>query len=242
MELLYVRYPYGMHYYWDPTYLLVLIGVVLTLLASALVNSTYAKYKKVHSMSGLTGAQAAERILQGAGIRDVRICHIAGNLTDNYNPKTKVLSLSDSVYNSSSVAAIGVAAHECGHAIQHAEEYAPIKLRGAMVPVVNICSTISWPMILLGVLASWNSVLIMLGIALFSGTVLFSLVTLPVEFDASHRALRILDRTGLMSTREVGQARKVLTAAACTYIASAAAMILQLVRLILVFGGNKKND
>lgn len=236
MELLYMRY----YYMWDPTYILVIIGLLLTLGASGLVNVTFAKYKKQYCMSGLTGAQAAERILRGAGIMDVQIRHISGNLTDNYNPSTKVLSLSDSVYNSNSVAAVGVAAHECGHAIQHAKEYAPIKVRSALVPVVNIASYASWPVILLGVFMSWNQGLITLGILLFSASVLFSLVTLPVEFDASHRAIKILDQSGILSTREVGQAKKVLGAAALTYVASAAAMILQLLRLILIFGGDDR--
>ncbi|CDE44075.1 putative Zn-dependent protease [Clostridium sp. CAG:411] len=226
-------------YYFDPTYMLVIIGLLLTLMASALVKSTYAKYKKVHSMSGMTGAQVAERILHQAGIYDVQIQHIAGDLTDNYNPKTKILSLSDAVYNNTSVAAIGVAAHECGHAIQHAKEYAPLNLRSAMVPVVNICSTLTWPAIFLGIILSWNQALITLGILFFSAAVLFSLVTLPVEFDASHRALKILGGTGMLTQNEVGKARKVLTAAALTYVASAAAMILQLLRLILLFGGDR---
>lgn len=226
-------------YYFDPTYMLVIIGLLLTLMASALVKSTYAKYKKVHSMSGMTGAQAAERILHQAGIYDVQIQHIAGDLTDNYNPKTKILSLSDAVYNNTSVAAIGVAAHECGHAIQHAKEYAPLNLRSAMVPVVNICSTLTWPAIFLGIILSWNQALITLGILFFSAAVLFSLVTLPVEFDASHRALKILGGTGMLTQNDVGKARKVLTAAALTYVASAAAMILQLLRLILLFGGDR---
>ncbi len=226
-------------YYFDPTYMLVIIGFVLTLMASALVKGTYAKYKKVHSMSGMTGAQAAERILHQAGIYDVQMQHIAGDLTDNYNPKTKILSLSDSVYNNTSVAAIGVAAHECGHAIQHAKEYAPLNLRSAMVPVVNVCSTLTWPAIFLGIILSWNQALITLGILFFSAAVLFSLITLPVEFDASHRALKILGGTGMLTQNEVGKARKVLTAAALTYVASAAAMILQLLRLILLFGGDR---
>lgn len=194
-------------YYFDPTYMLVIIGLLLTLMASALVKSTYAKYKKVHSMSGMTGAQAAERILHQAGIYDVQIQHIAGDLTDNYNPKTKILSLSDAVYNNTSVAAIGVAAHECGHAIQHAKEYAPLNLRSAMVPVVNICSTLTWPAIFLGIILSWNQALITLGILFFSAAVLFSLVTLPVEFDASHRALKMLGGTGMLTQNEVGKAR-----------------------------------
>lgn len=234
-------YPYY-SYYFDPTYLLVIVGALLSLIASAMVKSTYAKYKKVRSMSGLTGAQAAQRILSQAGIHDVQIQHISGDLTDNYNPKTKVLSLSDTVYDNSSVAAIGVAAHECGHAIQHAKGYVPVKLRTAMVPAVNICSTISWPVILIGVFLSWNQSLIALGIILFSAAVIFSLVTLPVEFNASSRALKILGNTGMLSNDEVGKARKVLRAAAMTYVASAAAMILQLLRLAILFGGNRRDD
>ena len=226
-------------YYFDPTYILVIIGLLLTLMASALVNSTYAKDKRVRSMSGMTGAQAAERILHQAGIYDVQIRHIAGDLTDNYNPKTKVLSLSDAVYGNTSVAAIGVAAHECGHAIQHAKQYAPLVLRSAMVPAVNICSTLSWPVILLGVILSFNQSLILLGIILFAAAVLFSIVTLPVEFNASHRALKILGGTGMLTRDEVGKARRVLTAAALTYVASAASMILQLLRLVLLFGGDR---
>ena len=231
---------YGM--FFDPTYILIIIGVVFSLLASGLVKSTYAKYKKVQSMSGYTGAQAAERILHQAGIYDVQIVHISGDLTDNYNPQTKTLSLSDSVYGSNSVAAIGVAAHECGHAIQHNKEYAPLKLRGAMVPAVNICSTISWPVIFLGVILSWNQTLITLGIIFFAVAVLFSLITLPVEFNASGRALHILGNNGILAEDEVRKARKVLTAAAMTYVASAAGMILQLLRLIILFGGNSRDD
>lgn len=232
----------GFGFYFDPTYLLVLIGAVFSLLASALVNGTYAKYNKVRSMSNMTGAQVAERILRQAGIYDVRVQHISGKLTDNYNPSTRVLSLSDTVYNQCSVAAIGVAAHECGHAIQHAKGYVPIKLRSAMVPVVNICSTISWPMILVGVIFSWNQSLIMLGIILFSVAVVFSLVTLPVEFNASGRALKILRDSGILSQDETRKARKVLGAAAMTYVASAATMILQLLRLVILFGGNRRDD
>lgn len=231
---------YGM--FFDPTYILVIIGAVLSLIASGLVNSTYAKYKKVQSMSGYTAAQAAEQILHQAGIYDVQITHIAGDLTDNYNPKTKVLSLSDTVYGSTSVAALGVAAHECGHAIQHHTEYAPLKLRGAMVPAVNICSTISWPAILLGVVFGWNPFMINLGIIFFGVAVLFSLVTLPVEFNASGRALHILGNTGILAGDEVKKAKKVLSAAAMTYVAAAAGMILQLLRLLILFGGNSSDD
>lgn len=233
-------YGYGYGMFWDPTYILVIIGIVITMAASAKVKSTYARYQKVRSMSGITAAEAAQRILHGAGIYDVRIEHISGNLTDNYDPRSKVLHLSDSTYRSTSVAAIGVAAHECGHAIQDAESYAPLRIRGAIVPVVNFGSALSWPMILIGVLLSFNHVLITLGILLFSLTVLFQLVTLPVEFNASSRALHILRDSRLLQDQEVSGASKVLKAAALTYVAGAAAALLQLLRLVLLFG--RRND
>ena len=178
---------YGM--YWDPTYILVIIGMVICLLASAREKSTYAKFYRVRSQSGITAAEAAEKILHGAGIYDVEIRHISGDLTDNYDPSNRVLNLSDATFRSSSVAAIGVAAHECGHAIQDAESYAPLKIRGAIVPVVNFGATISWPLILIGIVLGGSRTLIMLGVLLFSLTVIFQLVTLPVEFNASSRAL-----------------------------------------------------
>ena len=233
---------YGYRYYFDPTYILVIIGVVISLLASAKVKSTFAKYSKVRSMSGLTGAQAAERILRNAGIFDVTVQRISGQLTDHYDPKNKVLRLSDSVFGETSVAAIGVAAHECGHAIQHNKEYAPLKIRTALVPVANFGATLSWPLILIGVLLSWSETLITLGIILFCAAVLFQLVTLPVEFNASNRAVKILASTGILSDREVSQTKQVLGAAALTYVAAAAASILQLLRLIILFGGNRDRD
>lgn len=228
-------YGYGMMYF-DWTYILVIIGIVITMIASSKVKTTYAKYQKVRSHSGITAAQAAEKILHGAGIYDVSIQHIAGNLTDNYDPRSRVLHLSDSTYQSTSVAAIGVAAHECGHAIQHANGYAPLRVRGAIVPVVNFGSVLSWPIILIGVFLSFNQTLINVGIILFSLTVLFHLITLPVEFDASARALRILGDSRLLYDDEVAGAKKVLTAAAMTYVAAAAASLLQLLRLLLLFG------
>lgn len=233
---------YGYRYYFDPTYILILIGVVISLLASARVKSTFAKYSKVRSMSGLTGAQAAERILRNAGIFDVSVQRISGHLTDHYDPKNKVLRLSDSVFGDTSVAAIGVAAHECGHAIQHSKEYVPLKMRTALVPIANFGATLSWPLILIGVLLSWSQPLITLGIILFSAAVLFQLVTLPVEFNASNRAVKILASTGMLSDREVSQTKQVLGAAALTYVAAAAASILQLLRLIILFGGNRNRD
>lgn len=228
-------------YYFDSTYVLVLIGVILSLAASARVKSTFAKYSRVRSMSGLTGAQAAERILHRAGIYDVQIEHVQGQLTDHYDPRNKVLRLSDSVYSSSSIAAIGVAAHECGHAIQHQNSYIPLKIRGALVPVVNFGSAISWPLILIGLLLAGSQTLINLGIILFSTAVLFQLVTLPVEFNASRRAIQRLGETGILYADEINQSKKVLNAAALTYVAAAAASILQLLRLIILFGGRRRD-
>lgn len=232
------------YYYWDPTYILVLIGAVICLLASARVKSTFHKYSQRRSMSGMTGAQAAERILHAAGIRDVAIVHISGELTDNYNPSKKTLNLSDSVYQSASVAAIGVAAHECGHAIQHQQGYAPLSLRTAIVPVANIGSMLAWPLIIIGMFFTRNTgtMMINIGILCFSFAVLFQLVTLPVEFNASGRALRILGQQGILGDSELSDTKKVLKAAALTYVASAAAVILQLLRLVLLFGGRNRDD
>lgn len=236
---------YGGYYgwYWDPTYFLVVIGAIICLLASAKVNTTFKRFNKVRSASGMTGAQAAERMLQMSGIYDVKVQHISGNLTDNYNPGNKTLNLSDSVYGSSSVAAIGVAAHECGHAIQHQKEYVPLKLRSAIVPVANIGSTLAWPLIIIGLLfnSTTGSMLITIGIWAFSLAVLFQLVTLPVEFNASARAVNFLDSTGMLSHEELKGTKKVLKAAAFTYVASAAAAILQLLRLVLLFGGKDRD-
>lgn len=192
----------------------------------------------------MTGAQAAERILHSAGIYDVTVQHVSGSLTDHYNPAKKTLNLSDDVYGSASVAAVGVAAHECGHAIQHQNGYVPLTLRSAIVPVANIGSTLSWPLILIGLIFTGNtsSFLISLGIICFSFAVIFQLVTLPVEFNASSRALQILGQQGILSESELPYTRKVLKAAALTYVAGAAAGILQLLRLILLFGGRNRND
>ncbi|NLK27712.1 MAG: zinc metallopeptidase [Clostridiales bacterium] len=233
-------WPY-MYGYYDPTYILVIIGLVLTLLASAKVRSTFAKYSRVRSMSGMTGAEAAQRILQSSGIYDVRIERVSGDLSDHYDPRSKVLRLSDSVYGQSSVAAIGVAAHECGHAIQHDRAYIPLKIRGALVPVVNFGSAISWPLILIGLFFTGSQFMINLGIFLFSFAVLFQLVTLPVEFNASRRAIARLGETGILYGNEIAQTKKVLNAAALTYVAGAAASILQLLRLILLFGGRDRD-
>lgn len=236
--------PYGYGFYFDPTYILVIIGAVICLAASAKVKSTFNKYNRVRSMSGMTGAQAAERILNSAGIYDVTVQHISGNLTDHYDPRNKVLSLSDSTYGSASVAAIGVAAHECGHAIQHQTSYAPLNIRSAIVPIANFGSTIAWPLILIGLFFNSNTgtFLIDLGIICFSLAVLFQLVTLPVEFNASSRAVKILESTGILGQEELSGTRKVLGAAALTYVAGAAAAILQLLRLVILFGGRGRDN
>ncbi len=229
-------------YYYDPTYILVLIGALLSLWASAKVKSTYNKYSRVYSYSGLTGAQAAAQILRQAGIYDVRIEHVSGNLTDHYDPKARVLRLSDSVYGSNSVAAIGVAAHECGHAIQDQEDYVPLRFRSAFVPVANLGTQVAFPILLLGVFLGSSHFLIQVGLLCFFFGVLFQLITLPVEFNASGRAVRILRETGMMSDDELSKTKKVLSAAAMTYVAAAAASILSMLRLIILFGGNRRRD
>ncbi len=227
--------------YFDPTYILVLIGAVLSMWASFKVNSTFSKYARVQSYSGMTGAQVAEAILRYKGIHDVRVEHIRGELTDHYDPSKKVVRLSDSVYGSTSVAAIGVAAHECGHVIQHHENYVPLNFRTALVPAANIGSKLGIPIILLGVLLGSNMVLVQIGIWVFALAVLFQLVTLPVEFNASSRALVCIEEYGMVSHEERAKSAKVLRAAAFTYVAAAAASILQLLRLIMLFG-RRSND
>ena len=231
------------YYYYDWTYILVLIGVLICLAASARVRQVFAKYSRVQSRLRLTGKEAAEEILWRNGIYDVRVIHIPGNLTDHYNPGNKTLGLSDTVYQSSSVAAVGVAAHECGHAVQHARGYAPLAIRGALVPVANFGSALAWPLILIGLLITGETsvFLINLGILLFSAAVLFQLVTLPVEFNASGRAVKALESSGMLYPDEISAVKKVLGAAALTYVAGAASMILQLLRLMII-GGRKNND
>lgn len=231
---------YG-YYYYDPTYMLIIISALISLFAQFLVNSRFSKYSRVRSRSGMTGAQAAERILQSQGIYDVAIQRVSGKLTDHYDPRNKTLNLSDAVYASTSVAAVGVAAHECGHAIQHARGYAPLSFRSALVPVANIGSQLSWLFIILGIFFGGSHTLIMIGILMFSAAVLFQLVTLPVEFNASGRALKLLSETGILQKDEVSDTRKVLSAAALTYVAAAATAVLQLLRLLRMFGGNDRD-
>lgn len=228
------------YYYFDPTYILVLIGVLLSLVASYKVKSTFNRYSNVASRSGMSGAQAAETILHANGIYDVTIQRVSGSLTDHYDPRNKTLNLSESVYGSMSVAAIGVAAHECGHAIQHQKEYAPLQIRSSLVPVANFGSGASWFFIIAGLFLSWQP-LVTTGIVLFSLAVLFQLVTLPVEFNASSRAVAALGNLGILGQEELGHTKKVLSAAALTYVASAAAAILQLLRLIILFGGRDRD-
>lgn len=231
-------YGYG----FDWTYLMVLAGAILSMVASAKVNSTFQRYAKVRSMSGMTGAQVARKILDRNGLNNIPVEHVSGNLSDHYDPSAKVLRLSDSTYNSVSVAAIGVAAHECGHAIQHKEGYGPLKLRTAIVPAANIGSRLGVPIILLGLLfGGGGSFLVNLGIWVFSLAVLFQIVTLPVEFNASNRALVMLEDYGVLGTDEKRKAKSVLSAAAMTYVAAAASSILQLLRLIILFGGRRNN-
>lgn len=229
-------------FYYDSTYILVLIAAFLCIAAQMHVNSTYKKYARVMSRSGMTGADAAHRILQMSGIYDVRIEHVRGNLTDHYDPKNKVLRLSDTVYGSYSVAAIGVAAHECGHAVQHNKGYAPLSFRTTLAPVASIGSWAGIPLVFLGIFFGMNQTLIQIGIWVFSLAVLFQLVTLPVEFNASGRALAMLGDYHLLDQNETRQCRKVLTAAALTYVAAAATAVLQLLRLILLSGGGRRRD
>lgn len=236
---MYGMYPMG--FFFDPTFILVIIGMVLSMAASGYINSTFRKYDQVLSKKHVTGTQAAQYILQSQGIHNVGVQGIAGDLTDNYNSHNKMLSLSQATAQSTSVAAIGVAAHECGHAVQDAKNYFPLRLRASIVPLANIGSTLSIPLILIGVLLR-GQFLINLGLIAFSLAFIFQLVTLPVEFDASRRALKILAEGGLLDEEELPMARKVLTAAALTYVAATVSTLLQLLRLFILFGNNNRDD
>lgn len=236
-----MMYPYGFYYGLDWTYILVLIGAIVSMAASARVSATFNRYARERSLSGMTGAQAAQAILNNNGIYDVRVERIRGSLTDHYDPRTKTVRLSDSVYGSTSVAAIGVAAHECGHVMQHHENYAPLNIRTALVPAANIGSRLGIPIIILGIILGGSPMLVNIGIWVFSLAVLFQLVTLPVEFDASRRALVCIEQYGIVTREERTKSAKVLRAAAYTYVAAAAASVLQLLRLFLLFG-NRRND
>ena len=234
-------YPY--YYGFDMTYLyLVLPCLILSMLASHNVNSTFKKYSRQFSRRRLTGAEAAQRVLAANGVRGVRIERVSGNLTDHFDPRTNVIRLSDSVYDNFSTAAIGVACHEAGHAVQYAVGYAPIKLRAAIIPLTNFGSKIAMPLILLGLLLSSADFLIPLGIACFGLSLVFQLITLPVEFNASRRALQAIDSAGLLTEEEQQGAKKTLTAAAMTYVAATAVALAQLLRLIALFGGRRRRD
>jgi len=222
-----------MYWFYDSTYILVILAAVISLIASAKVKSTYVKYSKVISARGITADQVAQQILNGAGLPQIGVMQVAGDLTDHYNPNLQVLGLSQTVYGSRSVAAIGVAAHECGHAIQDMENYAPIRIRNAIVPVVNFGSKLSWPLLLLGLIMAFDP-LVLAGIWMFGLVVAFQVITLPVEFNASRRAIRILEERGILGSEELKGARKVLSAAAMTYVASAVGSLLQLARLLLI--------
>ena len=235
-----------MFYYLDWTYIVLVIpAMILALYAQNKVNSTFKKYSRVASRSGMTGAQAARRLMELNGIYDVSIERVSGNLTDHYDPSKKVLRLSDSVYSDTSVAAIGVAAHETGHAIQHARGYVPLTLRTVMVPLANLGSTLSMPLIFLGILFSFSSVMgntmINLGILLFGLSVVFTIITLPVEFNASRRAVACLGDSGILYDEEIGGVKKVLSAAAMTYVASTAVALANFLRLIIIFGGRRRD-
>ena len=229
-----------MFFFFDSTIWLVLLGIALCAIASANVSKTYRVYSKMRIRGGQSAAKIAQLILDGAGIYDVGVAETHGNLTDHYDPRNKTIYLSEAVYASDSVAAIGVAAHECGHAIQHKEGFLPLKLRSVLVPVVNIGSFLSWPIILIGILiGSLN--LVHFGILLFSAILVFQIVTLPVEFNASVRALRFLQENDILIGEEITGAKKVLNAAAMTYVTATLATALQLLRLFLLFGRRRRD-
>ncbi len=231
----------------DITYLILVVPcILLSMWASANVNSTFKKYSTQYSMRRITGAQAAQRVLSSNGVSGVRIERVSGNLTDHFDPTTNVIRLSDSVYDATSTAAIGVACHEAGHAVQYAQNYAPIKLRAAIIPVTNLGSKLAMPLILIGLLlnafGNLSYTLVYVGIACFSLSLIFQLVTLPVEFNASNRAMRSIEAAGILTDEEQQGAKKTLRAAAMTYVAATAVALAQVVRLLVLFGGRRRND
>ncbi len=233
---------FGYFYGIDITYIvLVMPAIIFALIMQSRVNSVFKKYSTQRNMKSMTGAQVAERVLYAFGISNVKIERVSGSLTDHYDPKSNVIRLSESVYDSTSVAAAGVAAHECGHAMQYAKGYGPIKLRNAIIPVCQIGSTLSMPLVLIGFIFSWQPI-VNIGIIFFALATFFQLVTLPVEFNASRRALAVLENTGVLTESENSAAKKVLGAAAMTYVAALAVSLTQLLRLILLFGGRRRND
>lgn len=228
------------YFYFDYYYIILILPVIIaSLIIQVRLKSTYAKYSKIGNARNITGAQAAQMVLGYYGIHDVTIEHVSGKLSDHYDPTSKVIRLSDGVFNGSSIAAVGVACHEAGHAAQHAEAYAPIKIRNLILPVCNIGSTLSMPLLIAGVLFSFEP-LIWVGIGFFSFVALFQLVTLPVEFNASQRALSVIESNGLLSFDEKSGAAKVLRMAALTYVAALATSIAQILRLILLYGGGRR--
>ena len=234
-------------YGFDWTYIVLVLPVlILSLIASARVNNTFKRYAQQISVRRITGAQAAQRVLTANGVNGVRIERIAGNLTDHYDPKTNVIRLSDQVYDSTSTAAIGVACHEAGHAVQYATNYGPIKLRAAIIPATNIGSKLAMPLILIGILITslgqFSTVLIYLGIACFSLSLIFQLITLPVEFNASRRAMLAIDDANILTAEERIGAKKTLKAAAMTYVVATLAAFTQLLRLVILFSGRRRND
>ncbi len=228
--------------FWDPTYIVVLPAVIFAMIAQFKVNSTFQKYSSVRNVRGYTASEVARKILDDNGLYDIQIEHISGNLTDHYDPSSNVIRLSDSVYGSTSVAAIGVAAHEVGHAVQHAEGYTPIKIRQAIIPITQIGSKLAVPLIIVGMLISFLDWLIPVGIFLYTGVVLFQAVTLPVEFNASGRALKTLDENAILQPDEVQMSKKVLSAAAMTYVAAMFSALLSLLRLIIIASGGRRRN
>ncbi len=227
-----------MFYYWDPTYILVVIALLLSMFASFGVNATFNKYKKVKTQRGITGKDAARRVLDMNGLQHIRIERVSGNLTDHFDPRAGAIRLSDATYDDTSVAAVGVAAHEAGHAVQHAVGYVPIKVRNSIVPIVNIGNALSMPLFIIGLILGATG-LSYLGVLLFSLTLVFQVVTLPVEFNASRRAISILDESMMLYEDEIGPAKKVLKSAAMTYVAAVAATALQLLRFLLILNGRR---
>ena len=234
---------YGNYYYYgfDWTYLLILAAFVFTLIVQGTMRGTFRKYSRIRSGSGMTGAQVAQQILASEGLYGVQVLQVSGDLTDHYDPRNKTVSLSQTVYGNSSLAAQGVAAHECGHAIQDAKGYAPLGIRSALVPAANFGSSAAWPLFFIGLLFQLP-VIMKIGIFLFLFALLFQLVTLPVEFNASHRAMKKLQGMNLMSREELGGARRVLSAAAMTYVAAAATSLMYLLRMLILSGAGRRND
>ena len=232
-------YPYGGYYYgFDPTMIILIPAILFTIYAQFKVTSTTSRYLKVRSQRGFTGEQVARQILDANGLYNVNIEMVRGHLSDHYDPRRKVVRLSQDVYYGNSITSVSVAAHECGHAIQHAKGYVPLNLRSSLVPVVNFASNISWLLIALGFVM--RGPFLEIGILLFSASVLFQIITLPVEFNASNRAIVQLSNMGVLEGNEVNQGRRVLTAAALTYVAAALTSVLQLLRLVAI--ANRDND